>query len=157
MYLNRCPYCGDNGEIRGNYCVRCKRCSTATRTYSTEEQAVEAWNRHNFKYSDDFLCLERSRELGHASGRVEAQKQSFLDNRICRLREEKEEKEMQAVNEEFERQIQELNCQDYFMLDEEKRRILKEKIRKEFEYQNREADRSRDMPHRSRNHYDLER
>ena len=45
--LKPCPFCGCNAIVEGysNWWVRCECCLVETRTFKTEAEAIEAWNR----------------------------------------------------------------------------------------------------------------
>lgn len=51
--LNKCPFCGEEAEIRGikdfnekviMASVVCKNCEASTKSYASESVAIEAWN-----------------------------------------------------------------------------------------------------------------
>lgn len=45
--LKPCPFCGGNAEMKSYtmFWVVCDDCLSETTVYSTEEEAIEAWNR----------------------------------------------------------------------------------------------------------------
>ena len=45
--LKPCPFCGGKAEMKSytRFWVACDDCLSETSTYSTKEEAIEAWNR----------------------------------------------------------------------------------------------------------------